>query len=67
MKITSREAWEQDRKHQYDDDFPKGISDTDFYQNPDEPISVRVVKGKLIEDVRPANVIFAEALADRPF
>lgn len=33
-KGMSREDWEQNRKHQVDDDFPRGRGDPDFYPEP---------------------------------
>ena len=33
----SRESNEKSAKYQYDDDFPKGISDPDFYGYPGQP------------------------------
>ena len=31
-----REEQEQDRQLQFEDDFPRGLGDPDFYDNPDE-------------------------------
>lgn len=63
----SRESHERNAFNQYEDNFARGAGDPDYYQNPAEPVSVRIVKGEVIQDVRPAHVIIAEALRDRPF
>ena len=63
----SRESQEQNAKNQYEDNFARGLGDPDFYGNPAEPVSVRVRKPVLIQDIRPADVIVREELTKQPF
>lgn len=64
----SREAHERDAKNIYDDNFARGAGDPEHFQNPAEPVHIRIVKRPLIQDVRPAKVIIKELLNEKaPF